>query len=131
MLHGVILTEGRAASGGRAELFAPGAVDWPAGGIRILAEHRGAELGRAVPTREPNGAIRIETRATDPIRRAVDVDGKRFMSIEFHALEERTTPAGVREVLHALVDAAALTSSPEYDTTTAEVRKRREVRLWL
>ena len=28
-LRGVMLTEGRAASGGRAEVFAPGSVSWP------------------------------------------------------------------------------------------------------
>ena len=88
MLRGVILAEGRAARGGRAELFAPGAVCWPADGIAILAEHRGRELARVLPTREANGEIRIETRATDDIRRAVDVDGRRFLSVEFFAHRE-------------------------------------------
>ena len=46
------------------------------------------------------------------------------MSVEFRSVEERTTAGGVRELLRAVVDAAALVSSPEYDTTTAEVRKR-------
>ena len=30
MLHATILTEGRAASGGRREVFVPGSVSWPA-----------------------------------------------------------------------------------------------------
>ena len=46
------------------------------------------------------------------------------MSVEFHALEERTTAGGVREVLRALVPSAALVADPEYDTTEAEVRRR-------
>ncbi len=109
MLRGVILTEGRAASGGRAELFAPGSVVWPSDGIGILTEHRAT------------GEIRVEARATDAIRRAVDVAGRRYMSVEFHAQEERTTAGGVREVLRAMVDAAALVCSPEYDVTSAEI----------
>ena len=37
-LVGVILQEGRAATGGLAEVFAPnGSVEWPADGIDILA----------------------------------------------------------------------------------------------
>ena len=118
MLRGVILTEGRAASGGRAELFAPGSVVWPSDGIGILTEHRAT------------GEIRVEARATDAIRRAVDVAGRRYMSVEFHAQEERTTAGGVREVLRAMVDAAALVCSPEYDVTSAEIRRSRGPRLW-
>lgn len=131
MLHGVILTEGRAATGGRRELFAPLSTVWPSDGIAILAEHRGAALARAVPNREPSGEIRIAVRATDTIRRAVDIDGRRFMSVEFHALEERTTAGGVREVLRAMVSAAALVPNPEYDTTRAEVRRSGRTRVWL
>ena len=131
MLHGVVLTEGRASSGGRRELFAPLSTIWPPEGIAILAVHRSAPEVRAVPTREPNGEIRIAVRATDTIRRAVDIDGRRFMSVEFHALEERTTSGGVREVLRAVLTAAALVPNPEYDTTRAEVRRSRRTRVWL
>ena len=46
------------------------------------------------------------------------------MSVEFHALEERTTAGGVREVLRAFVPDAALVAQPEYDTTVAEIRRR-------
>ena len=131
MLRGVILTEGRAASGGRAELFAPGSVVWPSDGIGILTEHRATGEVRAVPTRDQaTGEIRVEARATDAIRRAVDVAGRRYMSVEFHAQEERTTAGGVREVLRAMVDAAALVCSPEYDVTSAEIRRSRGPRLW-
>ena len=45
-LRGTILQEGRAAQGGRAEVFAPGSVVWASGGIALLGEHRGAELAR-------------------------------------------------------------------------------------
>ena len=130
-LHGTILTEGRAASGGRAELFAPGSVSWPSDGIAILTEHRGEPETRAFPHRAQNGEIKIRAKATESIKAAIR-DGKKFMSVEFAGLEERTTQAGVREVLKAYVDAAALVREPEYDTTMAELRsKRRRRRIWL
>ena len=132
MLRGTILQEGRAAAGGRAEVFAPGALVWPSDGIGILAEHRGAELARALPVRQADGRVTVETRATDAIRRAVDVDGRRYMSVEFIAHRENRTPANVREVLRATVDAAALVTSPEYSQAVAEVRERsRGPRVWL
>ena len=41
MLRGVVLQEGRAAQGGRAEVFSPFSVMWPADGIKLLGAHRG------------------------------------------------------------------------------------------
>jgi len=122
-LHGVLIQEGRAASGGRREVFAPGSVEWPSAGVGILTAHRAPPEVRAVPVRESDGRISIRARATDPIREAVQA-GKKWMSVEFHALRERTTRGGVREVLQALVPRVALVADPEYDTTTAEVRRR-------
>lgn len=68
--------------------------------------------------------------ATEGIRQAVEA-GRKFMSVESRSLSERTTRGGVREVLRALVDAIALTASPEYDTTAAEVRSKQRRRVWL
>ncbi len=119
--HGVILTEGRAASGGRAEIFTPGSLVWPESGIAITSGHGGERLANAVPSRGAGGEIRIEARATEALRAAVGA-GRKFMSIEFRSLSERTTKAGVREIFRAFVDVAALVASPEYDTTKAEVR---------
>ena len=130
-LHGVMIQEGRAASGGRREVFAPGSVEWPAAGVGILTEHRGAIETRAHPIRHRDGRITLTSRATAGIRAAVE-SGKRFMSVEFNALEERTTKGGVREVLRAYVPAAALVSAPEYDSARAEVRSERRMRrVWL
>lgn len=128
MLRGTLIQEGRAAAGGRAELFTPNSLVWPSDGVAILAEHRGRELARAVPERQPDGRITIETRATDEIRRAIDVDGRRYLSIEFFAHRENRTAAAVREVLRATVDAAALVPDPEYVQAVAEVRARRRRR---
>ena len=122
-LHGVIVQEGRAASGGRAEVFAPGAVTWPADGVAILTEHLADPETRAYPHRDAMGRIKVRAKATDAIKRAIAA-GKRFMSVEFRALEERQTPGGVREILRAYVEAAALVSNPEYDSTAAEVRSK-------
>ena len=130
MLHATILQEGRAATGIRRELFTPGAVTWPANGIGVLLQHHGEPETRAVPTREPNGEIRIAAKATPAVFEAVR-GGRRFMSVEFFALEERTTPTGIREVQRALVTGATVTDDPEYDSTAAEIRERRGPRLRL
>ena len=130
-LRGVMLQEGRAASGGRKELFAPGSVSWPHDGVAILTEHRGKVEARGQVVRERDGRLTISARATEAIREAVKA-GKRYMSVEFRSIEEKTTIGGVRELIRAVVDAAALVSSPEYDTTTAEVRKKSAPRrFWL
>ena len=131
MLRATIVTEGRAASGGRSELFAPGSLLWPPDGIAIRAVHRGPELAKAIPMRETSGEIRIETRATPDIYAAVN-GGKTYASVEFQSIEERTTAGGVRELLRAVVIGAALVDTPEYDTTRAEVRTRqtRSVAWW-
>ena len=130
-LHGTILQEGRAASGRRAEVFAPGSVTWPADGVEILAEHYGKAETRAFPHRDALGRIMVRAKATDGIRTAIAA-GKRYMSIEFRALEQRVTAGGVREILRAYVESAALVDNPEYDSTAAEVRSRnRRRRIWL
>ena len=129
-LHGTIIQEGRAASGGRRELFVPGSIEWPSAGLAVLTEHRGQVETRAQPVRHSDGRITIRARATDAIRQAVEA-GRKWMSVEFRSLEERTTKGGVREVLRAFVDAAALVAAPEYDTTAAEVRSRKRTRVWL
>ena len=121
-LYATLITEGRAASGGRAELFTPGSAEWPTKGVGILTMHRGTVEARAIPDRQPDGRITVVTPATPAIREAVQ-GGRDRMSVEFHALEERTTKGGVREVLKGFIMRAALVDNPEYDTTAAEVRE--------
>ena len=58
-LHGVLVQEGRAASGGRSELFAPGSVSWPSTGVNILTEHHGQPEAQAFPHRDQLGRIQI------------------------------------------------------------------------
>ena len=124
MLSGVIIQEGRAATAGRAELFAPGAIVWPANGIGILTEHHGKAHSYAVPKRDNLGNITINTPAVPAVVAAVN-RGRRHLSVEFQATREVRTAAGVREIQRALVDAAALTDNPEYGQARAEIRERR------
>ena len=80
-LRGVILQEGRAASGGRREVFAPGSATWPAEGVTIRAQHRGDFETRTLPTRDKRGRIHVRAKATDGILDAIRA-GKRYMSVE-------------------------------------------------
>ena len=67
-LYATVIQEGRAAGdGGRAELFAPGSIDWPSNGIGIKARHGKRVECRAMPTREPDGSIKIAVKATPAI----------------------------------------------------------------
>ena len=128
MLHGVLIQEGRAASV-RAEIFAPFSLVWGSEGVAIRATHLGAEDSRAIPTRSPNGEIRIAAPASAAIVAAFN-EGRRFLSIEFHALKETRSKSGVREIQQAFLPGAALTSTPEYLQTGAELRSKRR-RVWL
>lgn len=129
-LHGTILTEGRASTGARRELFAPGALVWPEAGIDIRLEHLGQVEARAIPTRGDNGEIQIEAPATPALFDKVN-GGAKYMSVEFHSVEERTTAAGVREILRAVATGAIPTNNPEYDTTRAELRTAPPPTWWL
>ena len=103
-LHGVILTEGRAARGDRrAELFAPGAVIWPPDGIELRTVHLGRTEATAVPVRQ-GSEIHVSTPATPALAAAVRA-GKDQMSCEFHALAETRTASGVREIERAVITA--------------------------
>ena len=95
-----------------------------------MAAHHGTPETGAVPTREADGQIRIDAPATRRLFEAVH-SGRRFMSVEFFALEERTTQTDVREVQQALVRGARVSDLPEYDSTAAEIREREPVRVWL
>ena len=128
-LRGTVLQEGRASQGGRAESFAPLSVVWPSAGIAILEEHRGAVLAHAVPVRDADGSLRIETPATQPILEAYET--RKFFSVEFHAISEVRTKGGVREITRALVEAAAMVAHPEYSQATSEVRARSRRKVWL
>ena len=118
-LVGTLLQEGRAASR-RSELFAPFSVVWGEDGVAVLTEHRGAEVGRAIPSRRPNGEIQIRMHATPEIQSAYT--SKKFLSIEFVSISETRMASGIREIARAYVGAVAMVSDPEYLQSTIEVR---------
>ena len=128
MLHGVLIQEGRAASV-RREVFAPLSLVWASDGISIRSKHLGAEDSRAIPTRQANGEIRIEAPASPALVAAYN-EGRKFLSIEFHAVQETRSKSGVREIQRAFLPGAALVSEPEYKQATAEVRSTQR-RVWL
>ena len=134
---GTLIEAGRVA-GDRPEVFAPGSIRWPREGIRLLAEHRGAQVLAFQPV-EDGAALRVDELLPDtPLGRAAADgirDGSRSaLSVEFHATEEAQV-SGVREVRSAFVDAAALVPSGAYEQARAELRGRtqpgRGRRVWL
>lgn len=120
-LIGTVIQEGRAARR-RREIFAPGSVTWPTSGMEILPAHRAAPETRAHPVRQSDGRLTIRAPATEALRAAV-ADGRKYLSVEFHAVEQRRTEGDIREITRAFVPAAALVSSPEYIQSGAEIRE--------
>ena len=129
---GTILETGRVASD-RAEVFTPGSVTFPSNGLKLLAEHRGRMVMRVQP--EIAGSeIRIDARLPDnalgrEVASEIRAGRRRGLSIEFVSTNEARV-AGVREIRSALVDAAAVVTSPAYTQARAEIRQRRR-RAWL
>ena len=129
-LEGIIIQEGRAAAGGRAEVFAPGSCLWRPRGVELRNVHSSQPgsriMAHVVPERDGDGNIRFEHRLTAELRRAVERgDG---LSLEFVPLSEHRTAAGVREIEQALVLAVAFTASPEYAQARAEMRAKAALR---
>ena len=127
-LVGVLIQEGRVASV-RREVFAPLSLVWGSEGVAVRAEHRGVEVTRAIPTRASNGEISIATPAPPALVAAYN-EGRKFLSIEFHAVQETRNKSGVREIQQAFMPGAALVAEPEYTQATAEVRSKQR-RVWL
>lgn len=119
-----LIQEGRAATGGRAEVFAPRALQWPSEGIPLRLAHLGPEAMRVYPTRDAELRVSASAPATADVAQAIR-GGKNRASIEFHSLDEVRTAAGVREIRSALLVGASLTDRPEYEQGVAEVRARR------
>ncbi len=128
-LHGVLLTEGRAAAGRRLELFAVGSVVWPAEGVEIRTRHLGPTEAVGVPVRQ-GAEIHVSVKATPALTAAVRA-GKDQMSVEFHSLLETRTASGVREIERAILTGATVTEIPEYTQTAAELRTRKRMRVYL
>ena len=102
------------------ERFAPGALEWPAEGIVINAQHRrDAPVLRATPTVDGN---RVEIRAALPnttagrdTRENIKTGVYRGLSVEFErASVEAEMIGGIRTIRRARLVRAAFVDSPEY-----------------
>ena len=127
-MRGVMLTEGRAASE-RRELFTVGSVEW----LRMESVSR---QSTAAPSRRAARSCAIVRRPVHHgARDGRDPRGRRQRP-QVHVrgvsqLSESKTTGGIREITRALVHAAALTDSPEYMQTSAELRSKRGRPIWL
>ena len=134
-LFAQILQEGRASTGSTMrEVFAPGSLVWPSTGVQVRLIHLGASEAVGFPSRDNLGRVTVRVKATEAIRKAVQA-GKKYASIEFKSLREKTTRGGIREIASAFLDAFTLTDSPEYgdDVTAAELREKKKggLETWL
>ena len=123
---GTLMTYGERAKD-RAEMFAPGALHWPDGGIILNEQHsRTAPILRFTPELVGD-EVRIDAQLPDTQRgrdaatmiRNGTMTG---LSIEFRA-EAEGRAAGVRQIRRAHLSAAALVDSPSYGTSV-EVRDK-------
>ena len=131
-LTGVLLQEGAPAEY-RKEVFLPGAIEWPSSGIGISTVHLGPVETRAHVSRAKDGRLNIRARANQAIQDAYE-SGRRFLSVEFTALQDGRTAGGIRQIARAFVAQAALVETPEYSQAVAEVRSAEDLRefcLWL
>ena len=132
-LVGTLIELGRVA-GDRREVFTPGSVQWPANGIRLLAEHLGRQVMRFEPTVDGT-KIRLDHPLPDTdlgreLAAEIRAGRKAGLSVEFYA-SDAAQVAGVREVRAAMVTAVAVVESPAYRQARVEVREKGRRRWWL
>lgn len=138
-VKGTLIEMGRVSAGrlARPELFAPGSIQWPAGGIRLLAKHYDDPPVLTFQPIVDGAALRIDAELPDTeigrrVAREIRSGKRSDLSIEFYPSDEQTV-GGVREVTRAMVDCVALaeTGTGVYDQARVEVRaKPRGRRLW-
>ena len=132
-IQGLILPVGRV-SIDRREVIVPGAVAFPSGGVRLLAEHLGRQILTFHPVEQPDGwhldAPLPLTGIGREARELVSSGTRARLSVEMYVLNSAVV-SGVREVRQTLVESAALCSAGSYDQTRAELRARRQVMFWV
>ena len=118
----------------RREVFARGALTWPAEGILVNWQHdRSRPILRAIPFQDGD-----EVKIDAPIPNSVlgrdtvtNIKAGVFggMSIEFHSRSEGRR-GNLREIRSAYLGAAALVDAGAYAGSKVEVRAEGEVRAW-
>lgn len=129
-VEGVLLPLGRVASD-RAEVFVPGAVQFPSGGVKLLRGHKGVEILRFVPV-VSDTEIRISAELPDDqngrlAASEIKSGARAATSVEFFDLESSRI-SNTREIRSALVDAVALVARSSYSQARVELRGRRRRR---
>ena len=118
----------------RKEVFARGALTWPAEGILINWQHdRQKPLLRAVPFIDGD-AVKIDAPIPNTVLGRDTVENIRAgvfggMSIEFHSKSEGRR-GNLREIRSAHLGAAGLVDTGSYAGATVEVRAETELREW-
>ena len=132
-LVGTLLTyEERAKD--RREVFARGALTWPADGILINEQHnRQAPILRAVPYLDGD-AVKIDAPVPNTARGRDAVTNIREgiwtgLSVEFHSRAEGRR-GNLREIRSAYLGAAALVDAGSYAGSKVEVRAEGGARAW-
>ena len=102
----------------RAEMFLPGSVSWPEGGLVLNRQHqRGSPIMRITPTSSPTGltvdAVIPDTAAGRDCAAEVRSGLLTGMSIEFRSIQESVV-GGCRRIASAVLSAAALVDDPSY-----------------
>ena len=127
-LTGTLLRYGERA-GDRAEVFEPGSLSWPAGGIVLNRQHqRGAPIARVVPEVR-DGAVVVdvalpETAAGRDAAAEVRAGLFRGLSVEFRAVLQDYR-GGVRRIKRGILTGAGLVDTPSFTGSTVEVREQR------
>ena len=100
------------------------------GPCRLPAIRNRPSMHARLPRRDDTRPLTpTTTTTTTPTTTA---DARPTMSVEFFPLEEAQAGAGaIREIRRALVDAAALVTSPEYSQAVVEVREEQPRRFWI
>ena len=135
-LYGVLMVEGDPAVD-RPEKFAPGALQWPEGGVALNLQHdRKTIVQRVVPARRGREVVIdepiIDTARGRDLATMIRAGAFGGLSVEFRARRQRYD-AGRRVVLDALLLGAAVVDDPSYAAQRGlEVReKAKGRRVWL
>ena len=118
----------------RHEVFARGALTWPADGILINEQHnRQAPILRAVPYVDGD-EVKIDAPVPNTARGRDCITNIRAgvwggLSIEFHSRSEGRR-GKLREIRSAYLGAAALVDAGSYAGSKVEVRAKTEARAW-
>lgn len=132
-LSGVLLTYNETAHD-RPEVFARGALTWPAGGVPLRRQHRRDAPIMLVEPRADGDRLLIDAELPDTTAgrdAAAEVRSGLLpaLSVEFRSSRQRYD-GGLRRILAAELRGAGLVDSPSYSGSRVEVRGRRR-RLWL